>query len=69
MLLLLARREACRGRELPVLIDGGRTAKAWVYIYEGKNLIDEKTPPAERAAMVLKASKGCRSVELRPNSH
>jgi cation transport regulator ChaC len=35
--------------------DGGGTIKAWVYIYEGKNLIDEKTPPPERAAMVLKA--------------
>lgn len=56
LLRLLARREACKGRELPVLIDGGSTVKAWVYIYEGKNLIDEKMPPAERAAMVLKAS-------------
>jgi glutathione-specific gamma-glutamylcyclotransferase len=63
LLLLLARREACRGRELPVLIDGDRTVKAWVYIYEGKNLIDEKTPPAERAAMVLKAS-GIRGSDL-----
>jgi cation transport regulator ChaC len=53
---LLARREACKGRKLPVLIDGGSTVRAWVYIYEGKDLIDEKTPLVERAAMVLKAS-------------
>jgi len=44
-----------QGRELPVLINGGRAIKAWVYIYEGKNLIEEKMPPFERAAMVLKA--------------
>jgi glutathione-specific gamma-glutamylcyclotransferase len=55
LLRLLARREACKGRELPVLIDGGSTVKAWVYIYEGKNLIDERTPLTERAAMALKA--------------
>jgi cation transport protein ChaC len=55
LLRLVARREACKGRELPVLIDGGGAVKAWVYIYEGKNLIDEKTPPPERVAMVLKA--------------
>ena len=55
LLRLVARREACKGRELSVLIDGGSAVKAWVYIYEGKNLIDEKTPPSERAAMVLKA--------------
>ena len=56
LLRLLARREACKGRELSVLIDGGSTVRAWVYIYKGKNLIDEKTPLVERAAMVLKAS-------------
>ena len=56
LLRLLARREACKGRELPVIIDGGTTVRAWVYIYEGKNLIEAKTPLVERAAMVLKAS-------------
>jgi len=55
LLRLVARREACKGRELPVLINGGRAIKAWVYIYEGKNLVKEKTPPFERAAMVLTA--------------
>jgi cation transport protein ChaC len=55
LLRLVARREACKGRELPVLIDGGGVVKAWVYIYDGKNLIDEKMPLPERAAMVLKA--------------
>jgi cation transport protein ChaC len=55
LLRLVARREACKARELPVLINGGRAIKAWVYIYEAKNLIEEKTPPFERAAMVLKA--------------
>ena len=56
LLRLVARREACKGRELSILIDGGSAIKAWVYIYEGENLIDEKSPPPERAAMVLKAS-------------
>ena len=43
LLRRIARREACNGRELPIVIDGGNAVKAWVYIYEGKNLIDEKT--------------------------
>jgi cation transport regulator ChaC len=34
---------------------GQRGQSVGLYIYEGKNLIDEKTSPAERAAMVLKA--------------
>ena len=61
LLRLLARREGCKRRELPVLIDGGSAVKAWVYIYLGKNLIDEKTPPTKRAVMVLKAkgTRGC----------
>jgi cation transport protein ChaC len=61
LLLLIARREACKRRELTVLIEGSSAVKAWVYIYEGKNLIDEKTPPPERAAMVLNAKgiRGC----------
>ena len=59
LLRRIARREACNGRELPIVIDGGSAVKAWVYIYEGENLLDEKTPPPKRAAMVLKA-KGIR---------
>jgi glutathione-specific gamma-glutamylcyclotransferase len=63
LLRLVARREACKGRELPILIDGVRAANAWVYIYEGKNLIDEQMPPAKKAAMVLKA-KGIRGSDF-----
>ncbi len=42
LLRLIARREACNGRELPVLIDAGSAVKAWVYIYEGKTLSTKK---------------------------
>ena len=56
LLLSLARREACKPRRLPVSLDDGRAVSAWVYIYEGKDLIDEGISLADRAALVVRAS-------------
>jgi len=56
MLDALDDREACEAVELPVTLEGGRSVPAFVYIYTGKNLLDERVTLKDKAAMVIKAT-------------
>jgi cation transport protein ChaC len=56
MLLDLQKREACKPRALAVQLEDGRTVTAQVFIYEGRNLIADSMPLADKAAMVAKAA-------------
>jgi cation transport protein ChaC len=55
MLDALDDREACEAVELPVTLEGGRTVPAFVYIYNGKNLLDEGVTLKDKVAIVAKA--------------
>ena len=55
MLLELQKREACKPRALAVQLEDGRTVTAQVFIYEGRNLIDDSMPLADKADMVARA--------------
>jgi cation transport protein ChaC len=56
ILLDLQKREACKPRALAVHLEDGRTVTAQVSIYEGRNLIADSMPLADKAAMVAKAA-------------
>lgn len=55
LLRALRKREGCYPTDLQIQLADGRSVEAKVYIYEGINLLDPATSPAEKAAMVLKA--------------
>jgi cation transport protein ChaC len=56
ILLDLQKREACEPRKLAVQLEDGRAVTAQVFIYEGRNLIDDSMPLADKARMVAKAA-------------
>jgi cation transport protein ChaC len=55
MLKYLTKREACQPRSLAIRLQDGRNVPVFVYIYEGKNILDPTTPLAEMASMVVTA--------------
>jgi glutathione-specific gamma-glutamylcyclotransferase len=55
MLKRLTKREACQPRSLGIRLQDGHDVSAFVYIYEGKNILDPTTPLAEKASMVVRA--------------
>ena len=56
ILLDLQRREACKPRALAVQLEDGRAVTAQVFIYEGRNLIDDSIPLADKVRIVAKAA-------------
>jgi cation transport protein ChaC len=56
ILLDLQKREACKPRALAVQLEDGRAVTAQVFIYEGRNLIDDAIPLADKVRMVAKAA-------------
>ena len=52
----LEKREACKPRALAVQLEDGQEVTAQVFIYEGRNLIDDSMPLADKADMVVKAA-------------
>jgi cation transport protein ChaC len=52
----LRRREACKPQALSVRLEDGRIVTAQVFIYEGRNLIDDSMATNEKADMVVKAA-------------
>jgi cation transport protein ChaC len=56
ILLDLEKREACEPRALAVQLEDGRAVTAQVFIYEGRNLIDDSIPLVDKARMVAKAA-------------
>lgn len=52
----LGNREACGPCILPILILGGQTAQAHVYIYHGRNILNSLVGLTQRAAMVVNAT-------------
>src|SRR5215471_636076 len=55
ILLDLQKREACRPCPLAVQLED-RAVTAQVFIYEGRNLIDDSIPLAEKVRMVVEAA-------------
>lgn len=55
ILLDLEKREACKPRALTVELEGGQEITAHVFIYEGRNLIDESMTVVDKADIVVKA--------------
>jgi cation transport protein ChaC len=55
LLAYLTRREACKPRNLPILLEDERQVTAVIYIYEGKNLLGEGVPLDEKVDMVVRA--------------
>jgi cation transport regulator ChaC len=55
MLKYLTKREACQPRSLAIRLQDGGDVAVFVYIYEGKNILDPTTPLAEMASMVVRA--------------
>jgi cation transport protein ChaC len=55
LLAYLTRREACKPRNLPILLEDERQVTAVIYIYEGKNLLGEGVPLDEKVDMVVGA--------------
>ena len=55
MLKYLTKREACQPRSLAIRLLDDHDVSAFVYMYEGKNILDATTPLAERASMVVTA--------------
>ena len=51
----LTKREACQPRSLAIRLQDGRDVSAFVYIYDGKNILDSTPPLAEKANMVVRA--------------
>src|SRR5258708_3380965 len=56
ILLDLEKRDACKPRTFSVEVEGGRAVTGQVFIYEGRNLIDDSIPLADKARMVVKAA-------------
>jgi glutathione-specific gamma-glutamylcyclotransferase len=56
ILMDLQKREACNPLALAVQLEDGQVVTAQVFIYEGRNLIDDSMPLADKAEMVAKAA-------------